>query len=43
MFYQQARMGLKGRHFKVWKFRTMVINADQLLKELEGKNETREK
>jgi lipopolysaccharide/colanic/teichoic acid biosynthesis glycosyltransferase len=36
-------MGLKGRHFKVWKFRTMVINADQLLKELEGKNETREK
>ena len=42
IFYQQARMGLKGRHFKVWKFRTMVINADQLLKELEGKNETKD-
>jgi lipopolysaccharide/colanic/teichoic acid biosynthesis glycosyltransferase len=35
-------MGLKGRHFKVWKFRTMVINADQLLKDLEGKNETKD-
>lgn len=42
IFYQQTRMGLKGRHFKVWKFRTMVINADQLLKELEGNNETKD-
>ncbi|WP_413166495.1 sugar transferase [Capilliphycus salinus ALCB114379] len=39
IFYKQTRLGLRGRHFKVWKFRTMVINADQLMKELEAKNE----
>ncbi|MDJ1182749.1 sugar transferase [Roseofilum casamattae] len=39
IFFKQTRMGLKGRHFKVWKYRTMVINADRLLKELETKNE----
>ncbi|MBD2580510.1 sugar transferase [Oscillatoria sp. FACHB-1406] len=39
IFYKQTRVGLKGRHFKVWKFRTMVINADRLLKELEARNE----
>lgn len=42
IFYKQTRVGLRGRHFKVWKFRTMVINADQLLKELEAKNETKD-
>lgn len=39
VFYRQARMGLKGRHFKVWKFRTMVANAEQLQKKLEEQNE----
>lgn len=39
IFYKQTRVGLKGRHFKVWKFRTMVENADRLLKELEARNE----
>ncbi len=39
IFFRQTRLGLKGRHIKVWKFRTMVINADQLMKELEAKNE----
>ncbi|MGD1809681.1 sugar transferase [Dapis sp. BLCC M126] len=42
IFYKQTRMGLRGRHFKVWKFRTMVANADQLIKELEAKNETKD-
>ncbi|MEM1169052.1 MAG: sugar transferase [Cyanobacteria bacterium P01_H01_bin.35] len=42
VFYKQTRMGLRGRHFKVWKFRTMVVNADQLIKELEAKNETKD-
>ncbi|NES06112.1 MAG: sugar transferase [Okeania sp. SIO2F4] len=42
IFYKQIRMGLRGRHFKVWKFRTMVVNADQLIKELEAKNETKD-
>lgn len=39
IFYKQTRVGLKGRHFQVWKFRTMVTNAEQLQKELEAKNE----
>lgn len=39
IFYRQTRVGLRGRHIKVWKFRTMVINADKLMKELEAKNE----
>lgn len=39
VFFKQTRMGLRGRHIKVWKFRTMVTNADQLLRELEAKNE----
>jgi exopolysaccharide biosynthesis polyprenyl glycosylphosphotransferase len=41
VFYKQTRVGLKGRHFKVWKFRTMVVNASQLQKELEAKNEVK--
>ncbi|MGB3534413.1 MAG: sugar transferase [Microcoleaceae cyanobacterium] len=39
IFFRQTRLGLKGRHIKVWKFRTMVTNADKLIKELEAKNE----
>lgn len=41
VFYKQTRVGLKGKHFKVWKFRTMVANAGQLQKELEAKNEVK--
>ena len=39
IFYKQTRVGLKGKYFKVWKFRTMVKNASQLQKQLETKNE----
>lgn len=39
IFYQQTRVGLRCRHFKVWKFRTMVSNAEQLHKQLEAQNE----
>lgn len=39
IFYQQTRVGLHGKHFNVWKFRTMVNNADKLQKELENFNE----
>ncbi len=39
IFYRQSRVGLKGRHFQVWKFRTMVENASEMQKELEAKNE----
>ncbi|MDJ0688724.1 MAG: sugar transferase [Xenococcaceae cyanobacterium MO_188.B32] len=39
VFYKQTRVGLKGRCFKVWKFRTMVQNASQMQWQLEAKNE----
>lgn len=39
VFYQQTRVGLKNRHFKIWKFRTMIQNASHLQKQLEAKNE----
>jgi len=41
-FYKQERVGLHDRTFKVLKFRTMFINADQLLKELEARNEMKD-
>ena len=39
VFYKQERLGLNGRRFMLYKFRTMVSNADELLKELKSKNE----
>ena len=42
VFYKQTRIGLHGREFKVWKFRTMVANADQLQKQLEASNEMKD-
>jgi exopolysaccharide biosynthesis polyprenyl glycosylphosphotransferase len=41
IFYRQERVGLKGRRFKVWKFRTMVQNANELQKALEEQNEVK--
>jgi len=32
-FYGQTRVGKDGKLFKAWKFRTMVINADQVLED----------
>lgn len=34
VFYRQLRVGKNGRPFRIWKFRTMVRNADQLGSEL---------
>jgi lipopolysaccharide/colanic/teichoic acid biosynthesis glycosyltransferase len=34
VFYRQERIGYKGKPFKIWKFRTMVVNADKLGKPL---------
>lgn len=42
IFYKQTRIGLHGKPFKVWKFRTMVVNADKLQKELEARNENKD-
>lgn len=39
VFFKQARVGLRGRQFYLYKFRTMVPNAEKLKKELETKNE----
>jgi len=39
LIYKQTRVGLRGRPFELLKFRTMVINADQLLESLKEANE----
>lgn len=38
--FRQIRVGQGGREFGVFKFRTMVVNADELLAELAARNET---
>ncbi|WP_293131061.1 sugar transferase [Microcoleus sp. bin38.metabat.b11b12b14.051] len=30
LLYSQVRCGLKGRHFRIWKFRSMVVGAENL-------------
>lgn len=30
IFYSQVRCGLRGQQFRIWKFRSMVVNADRL-------------
>jgi len=37
--FKQARVGLRGRQFYLYKFRTMVVNAELLRKQLETENE----
>jgi exopolysaccharide biosynthesis polyprenyl glycosylphosphotransferase len=39
IFFKQVRVGLNGQPFKVWKFRTMVINAERLQANLTEQNE----
>jgi exopolysaccharide biosynthesis polyprenyl glycosylphosphotransferase len=39
ILFKQVRVGLRGRLFKLYKFRTMVVNAEILRKELEKENE----
>ena len=39
IIYKQARVGLRGRKFNMYKFRTMVVNAEILRKDLEAENE----
>ena len=38
-FYSQERIGKNEKPFKMWKFRSMVVNADKMLDELEDQNE----
>lgn len=37
--YSQIRLGRKGKPFRFYKFRSMVVNADQMLDELKEQNE----
>lgn len=39
VFYKQIRIGKDGEPFEMYKFRSMVVNADQLLATLQDKNE----
>ena len=39
VFFSQNRSGLRGRAFRMYKFRTMVTNAEQGRAELEDRNE----
>lgn len=39
LFYSQERIGKNGKHFKMYKFRSMVVGADDILKELLEKDE----
>ncbi|MFB9239264.1 sugar transferase [Plantactinospora siamensis] len=40
VLFRQIRVGMDGREFGVYKFRTMVVNADTMLAELAARNET---
>jgi len=40
VFYVQIRVGLNGKHFRFYKFRSMVMNADNIKKELAAYNES---
>ena len=42
IFFVQERTGKGGRRFKMYKFRTMVVNAEELKKELAAVNENGE-
>jgi exopolysaccharide biosynthesis polyprenyl glycosylphosphotransferase len=39
VFFKQVRVGLNGEPFKVWKFRTMVVDAERLKANLAERNE----
>ena len=39
VFFVQKRIGLNKRHFGIYKFRTMVIDAEKRMKEIEHLNE----
>ncbi len=39
VFFKQKRVGLRGRKFYAYKFRTMVVNAEELKKTLMEQNE----
>jgi lipopolysaccharide/colanic/teichoic acid biosynthesis glycosyltransferase/NDP-sugar pyrophosphorylase family protein len=41
VFFRQVRCGRGGREFSIWKFRTMVVNAEELYAQALGNNEVK--
>lgn len=41
VFFSQTRIGKNGRRFKIWKFRSMYMDAEARKKELEVRNEVK--
>ncbi len=39
VFFVQERVGLNKRLFRMYKFRTMVVGSEKMMREVEGKNE----
>lgn len=39
VFYKQIRVGKNGKKFEMYKFRSMFVNADQMLAELKEQND----
>lgn len=39
VFFKQVRVGQNGRHFKIWKFRSMYADAEKHKAELEAQNQ----
>ena len=39
IFYDQLRIGKDGKHFKLYKYRSMIVGADEILKEYLDSNE----
>ena len=42
VFYSQTRVGKDGRHFRFFKFRSMVVGADKMKQDLIQQNESRD-
>jgi len=42
VFFVQTRVGRNGRHFRFYKFRSMVVNAEKLKTELAARNESKD-
>lgn len=42
VIFKQVRVGMNGRHFKIWKFRSMHVNADEMKVKLLEQNEVKD-
>ncbi len=43
VFYKQDRIGKDGKHFKIYKYRTMIVDADRVLEKYLEENPERKK